>query len=77
MEDRLKLRFNPINPIYPDVWFHDWFIGGGTPSFYFLIVIQICNTRYGFGKALGSTSIICKYRGKFAKTQIFNAKNNY
>ena len=66
-----------LNPFYPDVQFHDWFPGGGGVKLippYFLIVIQIYTIWYVLGKPLGSTSIICKKNGNFAKIQIFIAK---
>ena len=66
---QVEQRNEVMNPIY--VWFNDWFPGGGeiTPPLFFFI-------WYVFRKPLGSTSVICKKIGKFAKNQTFIAKSS-
>ena len=59
----------PFNPIYPDVWFHDWFPGGvklpPSPSIFWLWYKSIT-----FDTFLGSTLIICnKKMANFQKSK--------
>ena len=54
-------------------------LGGGftVPPLYVLIVIQIFNIWYMYGKPLCFTSIICQKNCKFTKFVLFMAKSSF